>query len=154
MSALIAGANEAANRLAEKFSKTDVLALLVILVTIGGSVGGLGLYVGSAFGGVNERLRSLEQFKQSGSRCTAADCAAITSRVDILERAALNLSDRVDDLPPKWFQEQVGDLRQVTGELRSQMMELTVQMANLAKSPERWHYSPNDLMRPGIDIGK
>ena len=41
MSALIAGANEAANRLAEKFSKTDVLALLVILVTIGGSVGGL-----------------------------------------------------------------------------------------------------------------
>jgi len=148
----MAGLNGAVKHVSSTFSRSDVIALAVIVLTVMGSAAGLGAYVGSAIASVEARLVSLEDFADDGSRCTGEKCAVLEERIEKLETTDDKLNTKIDTLPrpQPWFKNQVDELREVTASLRDQVVELTVQVKDLTRSPSRMHWSPNDVMLPGV----
>ncbi len=154
MSNLMSGLNGAVKHVSHTFSRGDVIALAVIVLTVMGSAASVGAYVGGAIANVEQRLASLELFKDSESRCTGEKCAVLEARIEKLEAGDEKLNTKIDKLPrpPTWLKNQVDELRSVTSTLREQVVELTIQVKGLSRNQPRLHYSPNDWMPSGTIV--
>lgn len=128
VSTLMGGAAEAARGVAGKFTKQDVISLMVVLATIAC----LGVWVGWVAGGMEHRIAELENFKNTGSRCTGERCSAMEAQLTELKVNLKSQDKKLDAL-----------IREVT--------RLTVWAG--AGNGVRLHESPNDWMLPGEIVG-
>lgn len=121
---------ERAEEISSKFSKRDVASVLIILFTIAAAFTITGWYGGARIENVDQRLINLEEFKNHGLRCTAQDCQVLSARISDIEDRLDSIVKTVDTLPkkapPKWFEEDVLEVKAMVNELRQEVIKLTI----------------------------
>ena len=123
------GAAEAAKGVVGKFSKQDVVSLLIVV----GAIAALGVWVGLVAGGFEYRISALEDFKATGSRCTGERCRAIETQQSEIKDSLAAIDSKLDSL--------VGTVT-----------TLKADVGYLRRGSSRLHWSPNDLMPDGTAI--